>query len=466
MKLLTVSIALVCLSISCLAQEFTLQDDKGKTNGPFALKVGTEVTVGASKAVIAKVRTQKQQVLDDLREIVIPQIDFKQASLRDVVAYLQQAASKADPKKRAINLVFGFTEEQEKALMSAKITFTAREIPLLDALKIVTELANVKYGVRGSVVTVLPLDAPDGDMFIRTYTVMPNVIERATGVSRCLAACSTNQPADLGEQQDLKKLFSDLGVPWPVGSSIAYLSIIGKLRVCNTRENLELFEKVLEEMNVTPREIQIDVQFVAFDLTNINQLVAAGPGISTASLTALWVAGKGELLAAPSVVTKAGQEAVVKGVTEYIYPTQFTVTGLQLNTNATGSAMSEPGSFQTRETGAILQVVPEVSAEGQMINLTFNPQIVEDPVWEDYGATIRDGQKELHIPMRQPFFHVHSASTSVSIYNGKRVLVGGGMPSRDKKRAVYLFVTATLVDPAGKVIKIPSDREEMDVPVK
>ena len=366
MKLLTLSLSLLCLSAACRAQEFTLQDDKGKTNGPFVLKVGAEVAIGSNKAVISTVGTQKME-----------------------------------------------------------------------------------------------------RMFIRRYTVMPNVIERSTGIERDLHAGRVGQEA--APADDFKKLFGNFGLNWPVGSYISYLSIIGKLQVCNTRANLDLFEKVLADMNVTPRQIQIDVQFVAFDLTNINQLVASGPGISTASLTALWVAGKGELLAAPTVVTKAGQEAVVKGVTEYIYPTQFTVIGLQSNTNANyaADAVVEPGGFQICDVGAVLQVVPEVSAEGQMINLTLNPEIKEDPIWEDYGPASRDAKgKELHLPMRQPFFHVYAASTSVSIYNGKRVLVGGGMPSRDKKRAVYFFITATLVDPNGEVIKIRGDREEMDVPVK
>lgn len=52
------------------------------------------------------------------------------------------------------------------------------------------------------------------------------------------------------------------------------------------------------------------------------------------------------------------------------------------------------------------------------------------------------------------------------LYEGHRMLVGGGMPSRDRKRAVYLFVMATLVDPSGNMIKMPNDRDETDVPVK
>ena len=74
--------------------------------------------------------------------------------------------------------------------------------------------------------------------------------------------------------------------------------------------------------------------------------------------------------------------------------------------------------------------------------------------------------KDFHLPMKQPFFQIYSTSTSLSVYPGHRVLAGGGMPSRDHKRAVYLFVTATLVDPKGEAIPIRQDSEEPDQPVK
>ena len=214
-------------------------------------------------------------------------------------------------------------------------------------------------------------------------------------------------------------------------------------------------------------------QFVSFDCTNIARMAAAGKGFNTAALTALWTNGFGELLTTPMVVTKAGQEAVVKGVTEIIYPTTFTCLGAE-QTNAPNPAVAgvasgavEPGGFQTRETGTILQVVPEVSAEGQMINLTLNPQFVEDPVWENYGPAGRDASgKERAAQMRQPFFHVYSTSTSVSLAPGRRILIGGGMPSRDGKRAVYLFATATMIDIQGEPIKTRNDKDEPDQPAR
>jgi hypothetical protein len=315
-------------------------------------------------------------------------------------------------------------------------------------------------------------DAPKDELVIRRYLVAGNMMERITSLAREKDAGSgsaSNQSNDTTPGTDLKTLFGMLGVPWPTGSYVSYLSTIGKLQVCNTREHQVVLERLLVEMNVTPRQIQIDMQFVAFDLTNINRLVTSGPGINTTSLVSLWSSGRGELLAAPTVVTKAGQEALVKGVTEVIYPTAFTCSGTA-PTNSPGSTTGgvvEPGGFQTREVGAILQVVPEGSAEGQIIHLTLNPQLVEEPVWESYGSVGREAAgKERAAQPRQPFFHAYSTATSVELAPGRRMLVGGGMPSRDGKRAVYLFVTVTMLDIYGEAVKERDEREDAAQPVR
>ena len=547
--------------------------------------------------------TIEQSVEQKMRSIVLPEINFRNANITDVINFFESASREYDdpslpPEKRGVNFVLRgvagaaaptaaapaaadpFATATDATAPSAgggtPITFTARFVSLWDALKIVTEVSNFKFRIRGNVVIVMPFNVTDDLMETRSYTVMPNVIERATGVARDLnsargsgggglGADATIAPEALGAQQDLKKLFGELGVAWPIGASISYLSIIGKLRVVNTADNLAVFEKVLEEMNVTPRQIEIEARFVEVSQTDLDSLGvqwyqnsvlshnnpvatpgsgswgagtvnmnpqigygssatpynvsqglrylsggALGTSISAADsvlnvqgvfgqmdvsaiLHMLSQRSNTDLLSAPKVVTKAGQEAVIKVVTEYIYPTQFTVTGLQGNTgnnnNATTTttgAVVEPGSFQTREVGVILQVVPEVSAEGQMINLTMNPQVVSEPTWKNYGSRIpvpgTDPANPLYIelPMEQPFFKVRSISTSVSIYNGATVVMGGmitenrivaddkvpflgdlpyiGQLFRSKseqtdKRNLLIFVTARLVDPAGRSVK-------------
>jgi len=162
----------------------------------------------------------------------------------------------------------------------------------------------------------------------------------------------------------------------------------------------------------------------------------------------------------------------------------------------------------------ILQCVPEVSAEGQMINLMLNPQVVSEPVWKNYGAKIpiqknaltltsllgldaaaqaaliksQSTTEYMELPMEQPFFHVRSVQSQLSIYNGATVVMGGlitesrktiddkvpflgdipylgrlfrSHSEQSEKRNLLIFVTARLVDPAGRAVRMSGGESAM-----
>ena len=211
-----------------------------------------------------------------------------------------------------------------------------------------------------------------------------------------------------------------------------------------------------------PRQVRIDASFVEFPIADVEPLVR-DRRVNVDTLKELWRNGRGKLLAAPSVTTKAGQEAVAKSVTEVIYPTDFTgglpsaSTNEPVRTNLPACWAIVPGGFETREVGAILQVVPEFqSGAGSMINLTLNPQVVRPPEWKAYDVSMAgpDG-KVMRAKGEQPRFSVISVSTSVTVRNGTTVLLGGGATDGKNDTSVYIFVTATILDPADQPVARP-----------
>ena len=219
-----------------------------------------------------------------------------------------------------------------------------------------------------------------------------------------------------------------------------------------------------------------------------------------------------DLLSAPKVVTKSGQEATIKVVTIYRYPQDYDVTIQSTSSSSsssitgTGSGsdgkilpMVEPQNFEQQEVGVILTCTPDVSAEGQMINLQLTPKVIGEPTWRDYGmkvpmssvmssaaqvAAMASGQDDMQwftVPMEQPFFKERSIDTHVSIYNGATIVMGGLITEERKsmedkipflgdipfvgrffrsrsewsnKRNLLIFVTARLVDPRGRQITL------------
>ncbi|MFW6151758.1 MAG: hypothetical protein ACOC6C_02165, partial [Verrucomicrobiota bacterium] len=198
--------------------------------------------------------------------------------------------------------------------------------------------------------------------------------------------------------------------------------------------------------------------------------------------------GFADMLSAPKVTTQAGHDAEIKVVTEYIYPTDFTVTPVTAgdeDVEVIIGGIVEPSAFETREVGVILGVVPEVSDDGQMIDLTMTPEVVTEPTWRNYGSSFIDSAgNEVVLNMEQPFFHTRTVATRLSIYNGATVVMGGMITEdrqtvddkvpvlgdipvigrlfrskydRSEKRNLLIFVTAKLVDPAGKPLSPSED---------
>ena len=200
-----------------------------------------------------------------------------------------------------------------------------------------------------------------------------------------------------------------------------------------------------------------------------------------------------DLLSAPKVLTGPGKEATMKVVTEYIYPTEYdvqlTASGGSSSSSSGGGGSSEilavvePENFTMREVGVILQVTPELSQGGQLINLHLQPRVVSEPTWKNYGMripkssnsqynafdsvanimnslvanvlalggtlsneeiadyrnllkssattsinAINSGENTLSYydaPMEQPFFKTRSIETDITIANGATVVMGG-----------------------------------------
>jgi general secretion pathway protein D len=205
--------------------------------------------------------------------------------------------------------------------------------------------------------------------------------------------------------------------------------------------------------------------------------------------------GNSDLLSAPRVTTINGVNAVIEVVREIIYPTEFDITENDIGDIVTGDGANfflpptvEPGGFETRDVGVILNVTPTVNADNYTINLVLLPEIAELVDWLQYGSTIptpEGGEYQVNLP--QPIFASRNITTSMIVWDGHTVVMGGLIREdlvtiddkipilgdipiigrlfrsegrRSEKRNLLIFVTARLVDPAGNSINA-EDRDEL-----
>jgi general secretion pathway protein D len=208
-----------------------------------------------------------------------------------------------------------------------------------------------------------------------------------------------------------------------------------------------------------------------------------------------------DVLSAPKVTTKSGSSATVEVIREFRYPAEYeppqvpqtTGSGTQPITPAT------PTSFEMRPVGVRLEVEPTVGSDNYTIDLRLVPEVTEFEGFINYGSPILNrGVVVTENVINYPVFSERKVETSVSIYDGQTVVLGGLMREdvqkvNDKtpllgdipmagalfrsqsdqhiKRNLVIFVTATLIDPAGQALATEQfaaedlDLEEVPMPI-
>jgi general secretion pathway protein D len=142
---------------------------------------------------------------------------------------------------------------------------------------------------------------------------------------------------------------------------------------------------------------------------------------------------------------------------------------------------------QQVETGPILDVLPDVLSDGYTINLTLIPSLIEFSGYQNppsLGSFSTSGLNVVLLPTVLPEFSVREITTTVNVWDGQTVVLGGLVDSTlstekdivpvlgdvpilgrlfqsdqktETKRNLMIFVTATLIDPAGN--RVHSDDE-------
>ncbi|MDA7506271.1 type II and III secretion system protein [Akkermansiaceae bacterium] len=214
-----------------------------------------------------------------------------------------------------------------------------------------------------------------------------------------------------------------------------------------------------------------------------------------------------DVMTAPSVMARPGDKATIEIIREFIYPTEYEPPELPNSVGATGGlgggagggggagifpvTPATPTTFDTRKTGVILEIEPNVGADNNVIDLRFAPEIVEFEGFVNYGSPITSPASDaLGNPVQivitenrieMPIFSTRKVSTGITIYDGYTVAVGGLMREdvqsvEDKvpvlgdlpfigrlfqtkaenhiKSNLIIFVTAEIIDATGRRVKV------------
>lgn len=196
-----------------------------------------------------------------------------------------------------------------------------------------------------------------------------------------------------------------------------------------------------------------------------------------------------DVVAAPTLFAKSGQRATLKMVREFRYPKEYDAAETPTSTAGGGLGKpSSPRSFEKRDVGVIFEVEP-VIGQNKVIDLNLSPSFLEFEGFIDYGQDFTNSTVDritgqpiyftVENQILQPIFRTNRISTTVSIWDGCTVVLGGAAYEKSfraddkvpvvgdlplvgrafqskvkqvERTNVLFFVTARIVDPGGNGI--------------
>ncbi|VGO17170.1 Type II secretion system protein D [Pontiella desulfatans] len=154
------------------------------------------------------------------------------------------------------------------------------------------------------------------------------------------------------------------------------------------------------------------------------------------AITAMEQEGTGDVLSAPRVTTKSGNEAIIRVVEVHRYPQDYDV-----ETGQRTAPVVKPQDWEDYDLGVVLKVTPVVDAESNTIDLDLQPEINNFKGFDNYVVGYNayesggNNQSELFgdgsaLLARMPYFETRTVQTQVTIADGSTVIMGGLVDER------------------------------------
>jgi general secretion pathway protein D len=206
-----------------------------KPAAPAAATPGTVPGVASGpKTTVLVTTAEKNKTAELAARLVLPRADFQEASLPEVIQFLQKKSIELDPKKQGLN--FLLKVQGQPTPDAIRISLSLREVPLSEAIRYVAELAGLELRFEENAV-VLSRDEPPvasgNDFRSAVYALSRGRYRRLL---------------DASPDPEIQSALAFQGIPFPDGATVSWEERDGGvLLVRNTSANLELVAALLAD---------------------------------------------------------------------------------------------------------------------------------------------------------------------------------------------------------------------------
>jgi hypothetical protein len=116
---------------------------------PQQLEVIPQVLAGLGQ-LLGFPRTDNLKITRKAEAIIIPRVEFREASVQEAIDFMRKKALENDPEKKGINIVLN----EVNGPADRKLTITLSDIPLLEVLRFTAELAELDFQIRDTAIVL------------------------------------------------------------------------------------------------------------------------------------------------------------------------------------------------------------------------------------------------------------------------------------------------------------------------
>jgi general secretion pathway protein D len=259
---------------------------RGSSRGTDSAALGQEATAS------------KERINKKLNDILIKNIDLSNVTIREAVDELKRKSrefdtSETDPRLRGVNLVLKLPPTTVSAeplpgeatevpaptvTESTEVTMNLRNVPLVEAVRYLTEISGLKYKIEPFAVSIVPITENTDELLTKEYRVSPSFIPASSGVDGGGAPSAGSQASSdsnirIKGGRDATAFLKEQGIPFPEGAFAQYIPSGSKLIVRNTQTNIDTIDLLVEgDMGVPPTQVEIESKFLEISQTDLNEL--------------------------------------------------------------------------------------------------------------------------------------------------------------------------------------------------
>ncbi len=220
---------------------------------------------------------------DKLKNIIIPEVDFNEATIEDAANFLTSKTRELDQAESGGGIPF--IVKDEAVSQSRPFNLRLKNVPAGEVLRYASNLAGVKFKIAEYAIFIVPITTADDETVItRSFPVTPSFWDVSAGGDNSATATipsrfprrggTTTRNSESSRGLDAKKVLEQRGVDFTAaGSTAVYNDATGILNVTNTQNQIDLIEELVIGTNLETLLVKVETKFIEINQTELDSLV-------------------------------------------------------------------------------------------------------------------------------------------------------------------------------------------------